>query len=80
LKTIFVLTAPGSARKNLRDRQTWPDTVIAEIKNDRVLRQVRLRGVSKVSIEGLLASTAHDVLQMAKHRAESGSTVLRVTV
>ncbi len=66
------------ARKSLRDRRIWPEMVIAEIKNARGLRQARLRGVSKVWIEGLLASAAHDVLQIVKNRARAGAVAVRI--
>ena len=68
-----------AARESLRQRRVWPETVFAEIKNARGLRQARLRGLSKVSCEALMAMAAHNVRQLARWGSKV-SAVVQMTV
>ncbi len=54
------------ARESLQQRRVWPETVFAEVKNARGLRQARLRRLFKVSCEGLMAMATHNVRQLAR--------------
>jgi len=59
------LSSP-SAKRSIRQRQDWPETVFAEMKQGRGLNRASLKGKNKVWIQALMAFAAHNILQLAK--------------
>ena len=57
---------PG--RLTIAQRQALVELVIGVLKEQRGLRRLRLRGLSKVAVEVALACTAFNLTRMWRHR------------
>jgi len=58
----------GPARRLIRQRNAWGETVFGDGKERRGLRRVRCRGLDAVRIQALLTATAQNIRQLALHR------------
>ena len=54
------------AKKTLRQRKSWPETIFAEMKGPRGLGRATLRGNKKVHIQALLALAVHNLRQLVR--------------
>ena len=58
----------GPARRLIRQRKAWVETVFGDGKERRGLRQARCRGLDAVRIQALLTATAQNIRKLALHR------------
>ncbi len=58
--------ATRRAEQSIRQRKTWPETAFAELKNARGMSRAKLRGITKVQTQALMAAAAHNILKMAR--------------
>ena len=66
-RTIAYLRS-GPARRLIRQRKAWVETVFGDGKERRGLRRARCRGFDAVRIQALLTATAQDIRKLALHR------------
>jgi transposase len=58
----------GPARRLIRQRKAWVETVFGDGKERRGLRRARCRGLDAVRIQALLTATAQNIRKLALHR------------
>ena len=58
----------GPARRLIRQRKAWGETVFGDGKERRGLRRARCRGLDAVRIQALLTATAQNIRKLALHR------------
>jgi transposase len=58
----------GPARRLIRQRKAWVETVVGDGKERRGLRRARCRGLDAVRIQALLTATAQNLRKLALHR------------
>jgi hypothetical protein len=58
----------GPARRLIRQRKAWVETVFGDGKERRGLRRARCRGLDAVRIQALLTATAQNLRKLALHR------------
>ncbi len=58
----------GRARRLIRQRKAWVETVFGDGKERRGLRRARCRGLDAVRIQARLTATAQNIRQLALHR------------
>jgi hypothetical protein len=58
----------GPARRLIRQRKAWAETVFGDGKERRGLRRARCRGLDAVRIQALLTATAQNIRKLALHR------------
>jgi transposase len=66
-RTIAYLRS-GPARRLIRQRKAWVETVFGDGKERRGLRRARCRGLDAVRIQALLTATAQNIRKLALHR------------
>jgi transposase len=66
-RTIAYLRT-GSARRLIRQRKAWVETVFGDGKERRGLRRARCRGLDAVRIQALLTATAQNIRKLGLHR------------
>ena len=64
--TAYLRTAP--ARRLIRQRKAWVETVFGDGKERRGLRRARCRGLDAIRIQALLIATAQNLRQLALRR------------
>ena len=75
-RTIAYLRT-GRARRLIRQRKAWAETVFGDGKERRGLRRARCRGLDDMRIQALLTATAQNVRQLAlrRRRGPAGEAV-----
>jgi hypothetical protein len=66
-RTIAYLRS-GPARRLIRQRKAWVETVFGDGKERRGLRRARCRGLDAVRIQALMTATAQNIRKLALHR------------
>lgn len=66
----------GPARRLIRQRKAWVETVFGDGKERRGLRRARCRGLDAVRIQALLTATAQNVRKLALHRPAGPASAL----
>jgi transposase len=66
-RTVAYLRS-GPARRLIRQRKAWVETVFGDGKERRGLRRARCRGLDAVRIQALLTATAQNIRTLALHR------------
>jgi transposase len=67
-RTIAYLRS-GPARRLIRQRKAWVETVFGDGKERRALRRARCRGLDGVRIQALLTATAQNIGKLARRRS-----------